>query len=344
MPRTNDDEWFWASCIWVSTSLNLEAAMSASWRWSHGRSSAIEGSSAEVGASAIPHRLACLLASDDIQSVDDVEHGIRVDAVVLGIGTGHGSKGTAQGALLVQQVVELDHHGEGFALEEALRELGVPYQFVGVHRLVAVSSSAALAQVCAQAHAPGHGGCDARSVRELPGVHVARCLKLVAGMVVVEGSVEVDLKPVVAIAHGDSFAHLSLLGGVLLRGLPVEAQIAHGIGIGEGGEGVDVPYASAVDGGIEHEGASCVPVAVDVFGLCGSSTGLVVVGHHVADAVACHREVDEGHQGSLVLLYIVVVEESEVVGERWLQSRISLLDVERIAVVGDVEQVGHRRL
>ena len=145
MPRTNDDEWFWASCIWVSTSLNLEAAMSASWRWSHGRSSAIEGSSAEVGSSAIPHRLACLLASDDIQSVDDVEHGIRVDAVVLGIGTGHSSKGTAQGALLVQQVVELDHHGEGFALEEALRELGVPYQFVGVHRLVAVSSSAALA-------------------------------------------------------------------------------------------------------------------------------------------------------------------------------------------------------
>ena len=42
-----------------------------------------------------------------------------------------------------------------------------------------------------------------------------------------------------------------------------------------------------------------------------------------------------------MLLYIVVVEESEVVGERWLQSRISLLDVERIAVVGDVEQVGH---
>ena len=341
MPRTNDDEWFWASCIWVSTSLNLEAAMSASWRWSHGRSSAIEGASAEVGSSAIPHRLACLLASDDIQSVDDVEHGIRVDAVVLGIGTGHGSKGTAQGALLVQQVVELDHHGEGFALEEALRELGVPNQFVGVHRIVAVSSSAALAQVCAQAHAPGHGGCDARSVRELPGVHVARCLKLVAGMVVVECSVEVDLKPVVAIAHGDSLAHLCLLGGVLLRGLPVEAQIAHCVGVGEGGEGVDVPYASAVDGCIEHEGASCVPVAVDVFGLCGSSTGLIVVGHHVADAVACHREVDEGHQGSLVLLYIVVVEESEVVGERWLQSRISLLDVERIAVVGDVEQVGH---
>ena len=72
MPRTNDDEWFWASCIWVSTSLNLEAAMSA-----------VEGSSAEVGASAISHRLACLFASDDIQSVDDVEHGIRGDAVVL---------------------------------------------------------------------------------------------------------------------------------------------------------------------------------------------------------------------------------------------------------------------
>ena len=42
-----------------------------------------------------------------------------------------------------------------------------------------------------------------------------------------------------------------------------------------------------------------------------------------------------------MFLDVVVVFGAQIVGERRLQSGITLADVERIAVVGDVEQVGH---
>ena len=78
---------------------------SASRRRSHRRShrwASVEWSSAKVGSATLSHSFASLLSSDDVEAIDDVEHGIRVDAVVLGVGARHGSKGTAQGALLVQ--------------------------------------------------------------------------------------------------------------------------------------------------------------------------------------------------------------------------------------------------
>ena len=76
---------------------------SASRRRSHRWTSA-ERTSAKVGVgpATLSHSFASLLSSDDVEAIDDVEHGIRVDAVVLGVGARHGSKGTAQGALLVQ--------------------------------------------------------------------------------------------------------------------------------------------------------------------------------------------------------------------------------------------------
>ena len=43
-------------------------------------------------------------------------------------------------------------------------------------------------------------------------------------------------------------------------------------------------------------------------------------------------------------LYIIIVEESEIVRERRLQTRITFRDIERVAVVGDIKQVGHTRL
>ena len=45
-----------------------------------------------------------------------------------------------------------------------------------------------------------------------------------------------------------------------------------------------------------------------------------------------------------MILYEVVVVYAQIVGERWLQSRVTHRDVERVAVVSDVEQVAHSRL
>ena len=74
-------------------------------------------------------------------------HGITVDAVVFDVAAAHRCNRTAEIALLRQYVVELQRHGEGTASKKSLRQLRVPHQFVGIHRVVAVSPSAVLVQV-----------------------------------------------------------------------------------------------------------------------------------------------------------------------------------------------------
>ena len=40
-----------------------------------------------------------------------------------------------------------------------------------------------------------------------------------------------------------------------------------------------------------------------------------------------------------MVLHEIVVEQSEVLGERWLQARVTLRDVQRVAVIRDVKQL-----
>ena len=82
--------------------MGASASRRRSHRWASVERASVEWSSAKVGPATLSHSFASLLSSDDVEAIDDVEHGIRVDAVVLGVGARHGSKGTAQGALLVQ--------------------------------------------------------------------------------------------------------------------------------------------------------------------------------------------------------------------------------------------------
>ena len=42
-----------------------------------------------------------------------------------------------------------------------------------------------------------------------------------------------------------------------------------------------------------------------------------------------------------MLLEIVVIEQLEILSERGLQTRVTLLDVQLVAVVGDIKQVAH---
>ena len=59
----------------------------------------------------------------------------------------------------------------------------------------------------------------------------------------------------------------------------------------------------------------------------------------LADAIVGGREVDEGHDTLVVVLHEIVVEQSEVLGERWLQTRVTLRDVQRVAVICDIKQL-----
>ena len=111
-----------------------------------------------------------------------------------------------------------------------------------------------------------------------------------------------------------------------------------------GGEGVHVPHSHAVDAGVEHEGCIDVPITVDILRLSGAPTRIGIVCHLIRYAVARVGVVEEGHYSALVALLISVVEQSQTVGEGRLQSRITHLHVQRVAVVHDVEQVRHTRL
>ena len=76
-----------------------------------------------------------------------MNHTIASDGVILGITALGGRDDMADGGLLMQDVVELERDGESLALEEALRHLGIPDEFVGVHRVVGIATTALHVQV-----------------------------------------------------------------------------------------------------------------------------------------------------------------------------------------------------
>ena len=84
-----------------------------------------------------------ILASEEIQAVNHVQHRIAVDGVILRIRTGCSRNGTREGALLAENIVELQHDGKRLALQEALRELRIPYKLIRIHAAVAITAAAA---------------------------------------------------------------------------------------------------------------------------------------------------------------------------------------------------------
>ena len=87
--------------------------------------------------------LTCLLASEEIQAVNHMQHRIAVDGIILRIRTGCSRNGTRESALLAENIVELQHDGKRFALQETLRELRIPYKLICIHAAVAITAAAA---------------------------------------------------------------------------------------------------------------------------------------------------------------------------------------------------------
>ena len=85
--------------------------------------------------------LTCLLTSEEIQAIYHMEHRIAVDGIILGIRTGCSRDSTREGALLTKKIVELQHDGKRLALQEALRELRIPYKLIGVHTTVVIATA-----------------------------------------------------------------------------------------------------------------------------------------------------------------------------------------------------------
>lgn len=94
-----------------------------------------------------PHAFAFLLvfalyfAVNDVQFVDKVYHEVRVDGIAPRVGTLSCSKRTADVALLLQDVVELNANGCCLVFEEGLGNLSVPNQFVRVHGCIGIAAA-----------------------------------------------------------------------------------------------------------------------------------------------------------------------------------------------------------
>ena len=84
-----------------------------------------------------------ILASEEIQAVNHMQHRIAVDGIILRIRTGCSRNGTREGALLAENIVELQHDGKRLALQETLRELRIPYKLIRIHAAVAITAAAA---------------------------------------------------------------------------------------------------------------------------------------------------------------------------------------------------------
>ena len=84
-----------------------------------------------------------ILASEEIQAVNHMQHRIAVDGIILRIRAGCSRNGTREGALLAENIVELQHDGKRLALQEALRELRIPYKLIRIHAAVAITAAAA---------------------------------------------------------------------------------------------------------------------------------------------------------------------------------------------------------
>lgn len=84
-----------------------------------------------------------ILASEEIQAVNHVQHRIAVDGIILRIRAGCSRNGTRESALLAENIVELQHDGQWLALQETLRELRIPYKLIRIHAAVAITATAA---------------------------------------------------------------------------------------------------------------------------------------------------------------------------------------------------------
>ena len=81
-----------------------------------------------------------------------MHHHIAVDGIGPRIRALCCRDGAADVAPFAQDIIPLHRHRGGVAPQEALRELRVPDEFVGVHRLVIVSAAAALVDVRGEDH------------------------------------------------------------------------------------------------------------------------------------------------------------------------------------------------
>ena len=79
----------------------------------------------------------------------------------------------------MQNVVPLQHYREPTSAQEGLRELGIPQELVGIHRLVGITAFAEHVEVGCEFHAPIKADVRVTTILEIPGRKVVRGLQTI---------------------------------------------------------------------------------------------------------------------------------------------------------------------
>ena len=105
-----------------------------------------------------------------------MNHAVRCDGIHLTVCPAVGAHRTGEVGLLMKDVIPLQHHGQFLATQETVRQLGVPYHFIGVQRLIAIAALTKHVEVGDQAGTPWEGDIRIAAVLEVPGGQVVRSL------------------------------------------------------------------------------------------------------------------------------------------------------------------------
>ena len=215
-----------------------------------------------------------------------MQHGIARDGVHLAVGPAVGRHVGRQVGLLVQDVVPLQHHSEFLATQEGLRELGVPQEFVGIHRLVGIASLAEHVEVGSKFHAPIETDVRVTTVLEVPGGKVVRCLQAVLSAGIRRTTVEREVEHPDAIAETDLRRDIISMSDISVRnGRTVQVDITHAMVVASVDRAAHIPAVQRVETDIERHTEVGTPVTVDVLRFRYASTSGLVISHDITDGV-----------------------------------------------------------
>lgn len=281
-----------------------------------------------------------VLSAEDVEAIDEMYEEITVDAVEPGITSHLRCDAAADTVLLVEQVIELNAEG-GALVEEGLRQLQVPYQFIGIHAGIIVSASAVHGHIGGDAGIPRGGILQTGTIIETVSLHVGLCLETALGLVVHDMSEQAGFKQIPAIGSSEELSEVQVFHCIASAVVCAYTDVAYIVckryeSGGIAGKGIVLAISSVV----AHETID-VPIAVNVFRPTGTCPRSFVVCDSGTDTVGGLCEVDIGKSALLMLFLVGIEVQSEIVAPGRFESRVSFGNVEGVTVVSNIQKVCH---
>ena len=146
-----------------------------------------------------------------------------------------------------------------------MRQLGIPYQFVGVQGFVCIASLTVHVAIGREIRAPWERYLRVAAILEIPCCQVVRSLQAVVCTCVGRTSVQREAEP--PVTETERYRWIDVVGMrdvTVRRGRTVQVDIAHAVRIAGIDRARDVPSVQGVQSDREAHAEVSIPVAVDV--------------------------------------------------------------------------------